>query len=185
MPGFEYLPGDNLSKVELDRQRAQLHESETTTPTPEPIYVVGFTRLLKDDAHILTLPDRKLPVGNKSEHTSWSIEREAYKIAQKAGFIKPSAFRALHIERELLDNVHGYSFQVVVNSVTNERGVASAIPAGTVKNFVTKENLDEEDLPLELHSYHALLEAIDGQDDRKYDAAFLRAFGAQILKQCR
>ena len=173
MAAFQRLERDNMTKAEIDKLHDEQHGATQRANRIESIYVVGFTKLFNNSAHILTLPDGKLPSGPKSEHTLRPVGHDAYDIAKKAGFMKPSSHRSLHIDRERIEGVHGYSFHVVLGDQALH----------DIANYVTGENVEDDNMSLELHDYDTLLERIATHEERRYDRAYLRAFGTIALNR--
>ena len=161
MPGFEYIPEEQLAAA-APRPQSTTHQI--------PLYVVAFKESSTIEPSIITQPGRRLLLGKRI--ATRSIEYDANEIARQHQIIS-SAHRRLTLPFDATEPyTQGYSVRR-----------ANHTPLPNIADFTRTNYEEDHGLPLELHNYTDLAEALDKMPERHLDAAYLRAFGNAVLRQ--
>lgn len=162
MPGFERIPDDELQPA-VPRVPSNVHQAD--------LYVVAFNGEHNRDPAIITLPGASLLHGRRN--SARSIERDANAIAEQHQ-LRTCASGRLYLPPEIAAGTMGYGVRLAHRS-----------PKPQWADFTQDEIAPDHDFALELHNYNALVEHLEDRPERNVEIEYLRAFGAQILKQCR
>lgn len=158
--GFKTIPDDQLQPSKVPLELSRTHQT--------PLYVVAFKESLSKDPSVITLPGGHLMTGLRN--ATRSIERDANDIARRNEVLS-TAYARLQLPEEGAFFSLGYSVRR-----------AGRTPLPDIADFVNNPVVDEHGLPLELHAYSNLVERLDGLSGYELDVAYLRAFGAYVLK---